>query len=194
MGNRSPRKGTGKGKKCMCKIKFSVADPWHFGTDQDPDPRICISDQRIRIQLRTLLFFQRFFDYYVLNLHLHLFSKIKSQKESQNSRNQGFSYYFCMMIEGSGSILRTKGPGGPKTYGSGSPTLSKWNSSSWKKKRFKRKFERKLFKRRWKGKYTCRKGRGERKVSRWGQAGLAAGKKPNPSQQCTSSPITLKAS
>ncbi len=28
---------------------------------------------------------------------------IKSLKESQNSRNQSFSYYFCMMIEGSGS-------------------------------------------------------------------------------------------
>jgi hypothetical protein len=36
-------------------------------------------------------------------LHLHHFSKIKSQKESQNSRSQGFSYYFCMMIEGSGA-------------------------------------------------------------------------------------------
>jgi hypothetical protein len=25
------------------------------------------------------------------------------QKKSQNSRNQGFSYYFCLMIEGSGA-------------------------------------------------------------------------------------------
>jgi hypothetical protein len=31
------------------------------------------------------------------------FSKIKSQKESQNISNQGYSYYFCMMIEGSRS-------------------------------------------------------------------------------------------
>jgi hypothetical protein len=38
-----------------------------------------------------------------LKVHLHHFSKIKSQKKSQNSRNQGFSYYFCMMKEGSGS-------------------------------------------------------------------------------------------
>jgi hypothetical protein len=38
-----------------------------------------------------------------LKLHLHHFSKIESQKESQNSKNQGFSYYFCMMKEGSGS-------------------------------------------------------------------------------------------
>ncbi len=55
--------------------------------------------------------------YYFLKIHLHLFSKIKSQKESQNSRNPGFSYYFCMMIEGSrsgsgeGSIPLTNGSG-----------------------------------------------------------------------------------
>ncbi len=38
-----------------------------------------------------------------MKVHLHYFSKIKSQKESQNSRFEGFSYYFCMMIEESGS-------------------------------------------------------------------------------------------
>jgi hypothetical protein len=31
------------------------------------------------------------------------FKDKKSKKELQNSRNQGFYYYFCMMIEGSGS-------------------------------------------------------------------------------------------
>jgi hypothetical protein len=31
--------------------------------------------------------------------------------KSQNSRNQGFSYYFCLMIEGSGSIPLTNGSG-----------------------------------------------------------------------------------
>jgi hypothetical protein len=46
-----------------------------------------------------------------LKLHLYHFSKIKIQKESQNNRNQGFSYYFCMMIEGSGSIPLTSGSG-----------------------------------------------------------------------------------
>jgi hypothetical protein len=30
------------------------------------------------------------------------FKDKKVQKKSQNSRNQGFSYYFCLMIEGSG--------------------------------------------------------------------------------------------
>jgi hypothetical protein len=34
---------------------------------------------------------------------------------SQNSRNQCFSYYFCLMIEGSGSVSLTKmDPDGPK--------------------------------------------------------------------------------
>ncbi len=44
---------------------------------------------------------------------LHHFSKIKSKKKSQNSRNHGFSCYFCSMIEGSGSgsILLTNGSG-----------------------------------------------------------------------------------
>jgi hypothetical protein len=48
----------------------------------------------------------------------------KIKKKSQNSRNQGFSYYFCLMIEGSGSgsIPLTNGPDpdpeGPKSYGS----------------------------------------------------------------------------
>jgi hypothetical protein len=52
-----------------------------------------------------------------LKVHLHYFSKIKSQKESQNSRIQDFSYYFGMMIEvsgpgsGSGCIPVTSGSG-----------------------------------------------------------------------------------
>jgi hypothetical protein len=63
---------------------------------------------RIRIRLR----------YYFLKVHLHHFPKIKCHKESQNSRNQCFSYYFCFMIEGSGSISLTNGSG----FGSGRPT------------------------------------------------------------------------
>jgi hypothetical protein len=49
------------------------------------------------------------------------FSKKKSPKMQQNSRNQGFSYYFCLMTEGSGSgsIPLTSGSG-PKICGSGS--------------------------------------------------------------------------
>ncbi len=63
------------------------------------------------------------------NLHLHHVSKIKSHKKPQNSRNNGFSYYFCLMMKdpvaGSRSVRRTIGSvsGGSKTYGSGSATL-----------------------------------------------------------------------
>jgi hypothetical protein len=53
---------------------------------------------------QKLIFNTIFSAYYFLKVHLHHFSMIKSQKESQNRRNQGFSYYFCMMIEGSGSV------------------------------------------------------------------------------------------
>jgi hypothetical protein len=45
------------------------------------------------------------------------FSKIKSIKKSQNMRKEGFSSYFCLMIEGSGdgSVPRANG------FGSGRP-------------------------------------------------------------------------
>jgi|688.fasta_scaffold631429_1 hypothetical protein len=69
-------------------------------------------------------------------VYLHHSSKIKVIEKLQNSRNQGFSYYFGLMVEGSGpgsgSVFVTNGsdadPGGPKkygSYGSGSPTLKK---------------------------------------------------------------------
>jgi hypothetical protein len=90
---------------------FTVPDPWHFGLN--PDPRIHASEWWIRIlpfssltfnmPAKKLIFNTIFSAYYFLKVHLHHFSKIKSQKESQNIRNQGFSYYFCMMIKGSGS-------------------------------------------------------------------------------------------
>jgi hypothetical protein len=40
--------------------------------------------------------------YYFMKVHLHHLSNIKSHKKTQNSRNHGFSYYFCLM-EGSGA-------------------------------------------------------------------------------------------
>ncbi len=39
-------------------LKSSVADPWHFGTNPDPDLRIRTSDLRIRIQSRLRIRFQ----------------------------------------------------------------------------------------------------------------------------------------
>ncbi len=119
------------------------ADPCLWLMDPDPDhgsgscyfhqwPSRC---QQKNNFLKLFFNFDTIFSaYYFLKVHLHHFSKIKSQKESQNSRNQGFSYYFCMMIEGSGSgsragsgsILLTSrsGSGRPKNMWSGSGTLA----------------------------------------------------------------------
>jgi hypothetical protein len=57
------------------------------------------------------------------------FTSFFKDKTSQNCRNQGFSYYFCLMMQGpragseSGCVLVTNrsryGSGRPKTYGSG---------------------------------------------------------------------------
>ncbi len=47
----------------------------------------------------------------VLKVHLHHFSKIKSQKEVTKQEELMFSYYFCLMIEGSGSVHLTNGSG-----------------------------------------------------------------------------------
>ncbi len=78
-------------------------------------------------QLKTNLK-KSFSAYFFLKVHFHHFSKIKSKKKSQNSRNHGFAYYFCLMTEGSGFVHLTKGSGSgsrrPKTSGSGSGALT----------------------------------------------------------------------
>jgi hypothetical protein len=78
------------------------------------------SDQWIRIRHQVLLFssltartatknyepifFQNFSAYYFLKINfLHHFLRKKGIRESQNISNQSFSYYFCLMKEGSGS-------------------------------------------------------------------------------------------
>ncbi len=94
------------------------SDPCFWLMDPDPEPgsgSCYFRHWPSRWQQNTI-----FSAYYFLKVHLHHFSKIKSQKESQNIRNQGFSYYFWMMIEGSGSGTGA-GPGPiPLTSGSGS--------------------------------------------------------------------------
>jgi hypothetical protein len=64
----------------------------------DPDPDIFVID--LQDASKKQIFNTIFSAYYFLKLHLHHFSKMKSQKESQNIRNPD--------------------PGGPKTCGSGS--------------------------------------------------------------------------
>ncbi len=89
------------------------SDPCFWLMDPDSDPEsgsCCFLHWPSRCQQKTI-FNKKFSAYYFLKVHLHHFSKIKSQKESQNRRNQGFSYYICMMIEGSGSIPLTSGSG-----------------------------------------------------------------------------------
>ncbi len=71
----------------------------------DPDPAFFVSD--LQDVNKKYFFSSKFF--YFLKVHLHHFSKIKSHKQkSQNRRSQCFSYYFCLMIEGSGSVSLTK--------------------------------------------------------------------------------------
>ncbi len=57
----------------------SVADPWHFDVDPEPDPSVFITDlQDANKKLITNFFSSA---YYFLKILLHHFSKIKSQKE-----------------------------------------------------------------------------------------------------------------
>ncbi len=83
------------------KYKFSAVDPWHFGTDSDPAPGIRRADLRIRIRLFSSVAFKmpKKNNYCLLQ-----YSNIKTHKESQNSRSQGFSsFFYLMMLEGSWS-------------------------------------------------------------------------------------------
>ncbi len=58
-----------------------------------------------------------------------IFRRQKIKKKSQNNRNQGFSYYFQLMIEGSGSVPLTNRSGCvPLTNGSGSRRPKKQGS------------------------------------------------------------------
>jgi hypothetical protein len=67
--------------------------------DSDPDPAIFIIN--LQDANKKLILLKKIFSaYYFLKVH---FSKIKSLKKLQNSRNPGFAYYFCLMIEGSGA-------------------------------------------------------------------------------------------
>ncbi len=100
----------------------------------------------LTFKMPTKNYFFKFSADYFLKVHLHYFSKTKSQKDSQNSRNQGFSYYFCMMIEDTDPEpdpylwLMDPDPGGPKTCGSvwirirnTAKNLQKRTSYSWQK-------------------------------------------------------------
>jgi hypothetical protein len=65
--------------------------------DSDLDPAIFVID--LQEANKKQIFKKSFSAYYFLKVHLHHFSKIKSQKEVTNSRCQGFSYFFCSLIK-----------------------------------------------------------------------------------------------
>jgi hypothetical protein len=74
----------------------------------DPDPAIYVIDLQ---DSNKKLVYKKAFLLFEGTFAIHHFSKIKSPKEVTNCRNQGFSYYFYLMIEGSGSET---GAGSPK--------------------------------------------------------------------------------
>jgi hypothetical protein len=95
--------------------------------DSGPDPAIFVID--LQDASKKLIFNTILFCLLLFEGTFTSFSKIKSQKESQNRRNQFFSYYFCMMIEGSGSGSGSRagsraGSGSISGSGSGSGTLT----------------------------------------------------------------------
>ncbi len=99
----------------------SVTDPWHFGVYQAPAMPLTIGSwfrSGFGLAPTKKLIKKKFSAYYFLKVHLHHFSKIKSPKKSQYSRNQGFSYYFCLMREGSGGESRYLWLVDPDPYGS----------------------------------------------------------------------------
>ncbi len=92
---------------------------------------LLFSTLTFKMPAKNLFFDTIFSAYYFLKLNLHHFSKIKSQKEYQKSRNQGFSYYFCMMIEGSGSGSRAGSGSGSIHLTSGSGSGSRRPKNMW---------------------------------------------------------------
>ncbi len=62
----------------------------------DPDPAIFVIDlQDANKKLKKVFLLFTFWT------HIYIISqRLKVQKKSQNSKNQGFSYFFCLMIEG----------------------------------------------------------------------------------------------
>jgi hypothetical protein len=78
----------------------------------DPDPAILV----INLQYANKKLIKKKFSCLSLfesTVHIHHFSKMKGPKKSQNSRNQGFPYYFCLLIEGSGRPKKHADPVDP---------------------------------------------------------------------------------
>jgi hypothetical protein len=99
---------------CQCCGSMPLTKGSWFGSGSGSWIRILLFSSLTFKMPKKLIFNTIFSAYYFLKLHLHNFSKLKSQKESQNSRNQGFSYYFCMGVEGSIPLTNGSGSERPK--------------------------------------------------------------------------------
>ncbi len=94
-----------------------VTDP-----DADPDPSIDLQDVNKKLIKKKKFFCRLLFEGTYSYI---IFQRLKAKKKSQNSKNQGFSSYFCLMIEGSGSGSI------PLTNGSRSGSGSRWSKNMW---------------------------------------------------------------
>ncbi len=90
-------------------IRFRIRGSKPLTNGPDPAPAIFVIDLQdannklIKKKVFLLITFWRYI--------CIMFQRLKVQKKSQNSRNQGFSYYFCLLIEGSVSIPLANGSG-----------------------------------------------------------------------------------
>ncbi len=123
--------------KPSISVSSSVADTWNFGTDSDPDPRIhilltngsesgCVSGSCYFRQWPSRSQQKSFFSFTFWRYIYIIFKRKKNHKEVRNSRNQCFSYYFSLLIEGSRSLPLTNGSGSGRSQtcgSSGSATL-----------------------------------------------------------------------
>jgi hypothetical protein len=73
-------------------IRIRGSMPLTNGSGYGSDPVIFVID--LQDANKKIIFYKYFFCLLLFEGTFTLFSKIKSPKESQNSRNQGFSYYF----------------------------------------------------------------------------------------------------
>jgi hypothetical protein len=80
-------------------------------------------------RIRDILVPYRFYAYSFLKVHLHHSSKTKSHKDVTKSRNQGFSSFFCLLMEGSGSVKINYGSG----CGSRSPKIIRIRNTAFTK-------------------------------------------------------------
>ncbi len=100
-------------------LASSVPDPWHFGVrirgPVQRTSRFGSGSCSMTFKMPTkIYFFLSFSSCYFLKIHLYHSLHIKSHKQVKNSKNQGVSFYFCLM-GGSGSVTLTNGSGRPKT-------------------------------------------------------------------------------